>query len=82
RNCIGAIQNVGVIPEHRCKGLGRSLVLQALHGFRFSGMHHGVLEVTSENRIAVNLYESMGFEICEVLYRNSSTGEVVSELPE
>ena len=79
RGGIGAIQNVGVIREHRGQGLGKALILQALHGFRFSGMNYGFLEVTAGNRIAVNLYQSLGFQIIQVLHRDASTGETVSD---
>lgn len=79
RGGIGAIQNVGVVPEHRGNGLGRALILQALHGFRFSGMHYGFLEVTAGNRVAVNLYQSLGFEIIEVLHRDAATGAMVMD---
>src|SRR5271166_1665266 len=33
RNCMGAIQNLGVKPSHRGRGLGAALLVQALHGF-------------------------------------------------
>lgn len=74
---IGAIQNVGVVPEHRGQGLGRALVLQAIDGFAKSGMGCTALEVTAENAVAVSLYESLGFKVREVLYRNGETGELV-----
>lgn len=80
RGQVGAIQNVGVVPEHRGLGLGRALVQQALQGFRFSGLLYGFLEVTAENRPAVKLYESLGFEIIEELLRDLETGSPVSEL--
>jgi len=76
---IGAIQNVGVTPEHRGQGIGRALVIQALRGFLQCGMACSVLEVTAENEGAVRLYQSIGFEIVDVLFRDSATGETVSE---
>ena len=33
RGPIGAIQNLGVIPEYRGQGLGRALIRQAIEGF-------------------------------------------------
>lgn len=75
---IGAIQNVGVVPEHRGQGLGRALVLQAIDGFARNGMGCTALEVTAENAVAVSLYESLGFKVREVLYRNGETGAPVS----
>ncbi len=76
---IGSIQNVGVTPEHRGQGIGRALVIQALRGFLECGMACSVLEVTAENEGAVRLYRSIGFEVVDVLYRDSATGETVSE---
>jgi ribosomal protein S18 acetylase RimI-like enzyme len=76
---IGAIQNVGVTPEHRGLGIGRALVIQALRGFLQCGMACSVLEVTAENEGAVKLYKSIGFEVVEVLYRDSTTGETIAE---
>lgn len=74
---MGAIQNVGIIPEHRGLGLGRALVQQALQGFHFAGMGIAVLEVTADNEAAVRLYESLGFRTIQILYRDSATGEKI-----
>jgi GNAT superfamily N-acetyltransferase len=76
---MGSIQNVGVIPEHRGLGLGRALVLQALQGFIQVGMGITVLEVTADNVAAVELYQSIGFRTIQVLYRDSATGETLTE---
>ncbi len=74
----GAIQNVGVVPEHRGFGLGRAVLLKALHGFRRQGIRKATLEVTATNQSAVQLYLSMGFEISRVLYRRANVGSVVA----
>jgi GNAT superfamily N-acetyltransferase len=76
---IGAIQNVGVTPEHRGQGIGRALVVQALRGFIQCGMGCSILEVTAENEAAVRLYQSLGFDVIQVLYRDSGTGETVPD---
>lgn len=70
---IGAIQNVGVVPEYRGQGLGRALVLQALHGFRESGLSRAYLEVTADNMSAVQLYRSLGFRKAKTLYKAVSS---------
>lgn len=57
----GSIQNVGVIPAYRGKGLGEALVLRALHSFAAGGLRKGTLEVTAENSAAFRLYLRMGF---------------------
>ena len=66
----GAIQNVGIVPEHRGLGLGRALVQAALCGFRASGLTHISLEVTAANVTAVRLYQSLGFLVTKTLYRS------------
>lgn len=66
---LGAIQNVGVAPEHRGMGLGRALVIRALHGFRAAGLRRVYLEVTAENAPAVELYRSLGFVHCRTMYK-------------
>lgn len=71
---IGAIQNVGVTPEHRGQGIGRALVIQALRGFIECGMGRAVLEVTAANEAAVRLYLSLGFRTVETIYRDAITG--------
>lgn len=65
----GCIQNVGVTPEHRGTGLGRSLVLQSLHGFRRAGLRKVTLEVTADNEPAVDLYLGIGFRKTRTLYK-------------
>lgn len=66
----GAIQNVGIVSEHRGRGLGRALVQSALCGFRASGLTHVSLEVTAANLPAVRLYQSLGFLVTKTLYRS------------
>lgn len=66
----GAIQNVGIVPEHRGRGLGRALVQAALWGFHASGLTHISLEVTAANVPAVKLYQSLGFRVTKTLYRS------------
>ena len=75
---IGAIQNVGITPAHRGHGLGRLLVLKALDGFWRNSMTKASLEVTALNQVAVGLYQSLGFQVTRVLYRNAKGGKIVS----
>ncbi len=65
----GAIQNIGVVPEHRGLGLGRALLLQSLHGFRLRKVKRIWLEVTADNKPAVALYQSIGFVTTATSYR-------------
>ncbi|MEM9185548.1 MAG: N-acetyltransferase [Planctomycetota bacterium] len=65
----GGIQNVGVVAEHRGRGLGRALLCAALLGFRQAGLRRAYLEVTAENAGAVRLYQSAGFRRIKTLYK-------------
>jgi ribosomal protein S18 acetylase RimI-like enzyme len=69
RGALGAIQNVGIVAAYRGRGLGRALLLQALHGMYATGLGRGVLEVTATNDCAVNLYFRMGFRRTKVIYK-------------
>jgi ribosomal protein S18 acetylase RimI-like enzyme len=66
---LGAIQNLGVTPLHRGRGIGSALLLQALHGFRRCGLGRAFLEVTAQNDSAVQLYRRLGFRCRKTLYR-------------
>lgn len=68
----GAIMNIGVVPEHRGKGLGRIITTRALWGFREAGCRKAHLEVSAENELAVNLYSRIGFHKTRILYRLSN----------
>jgi GNAT superfamily N-acetyltransferase len=69
RSGLGAIQNLGVAPSHRGRGLGEALLLRALKGFRACGLGTGVLEVTARNDPAVRLYRRLGFRCRKILYK-------------
>lgn len=66
---VGNIQNLGVTPHHRGRGLGRGLLLRALAGFQLTGLRLASLEVTSQNVDAVRLYERIGFRRSRTLYK-------------
>lgn len=66
---FGSIQNVGVLPAWRGRGLGRRLVCRALMGFRAQGVPCAFLEVTAENALAVRLYRDIGFRRVKTLYK-------------
>src|SRR5262245_2383644 len=69
RTGVGAIQNLGVVPSFRGRGLGRALLLQALHGFSRAGLGKAILEVTAQNEAAVRLYRRVGFRCRKTVYR-------------
>jgi mycothiol synthase len=70
----GAIQNVGVIPSFRGKGVGRELIRRALQGFQSQGCRYVTLEVTVHNLGAIKLYESIGFQKSEIVFKVGSLG--------
>ncbi|MEN0110682.1 MAG: GNAT family N-acetyltransferase [Planctomycetota bacterium] len=73
----GAVQNIGVTPWARGRGVGRALVLAAIGGFREAGLRRVTLEVTATNSVAVALYESLGFRRVRISYRSVATPEPV-----
>ncbi len=66
---FGAVQNVGVTPEHRGRGLGTCLLFRALAGFRQTGLMRAYLEVTAQNLGAVRLYQRLGFRTTKTVYK-------------
>jgi ribosomal protein S18 acetylase RimI-like enzyme len=69
RRGLGGIQNLGVVPLHRGRGLGSALLLRALEGFRQSGLAYVFLEVTAKNDAAVQLYHRLGFRRRKTIYK-------------
>lgn len=67
---VGAIQNVGVVPEFRGFGIGKALLVRSLHGFREAGLKRVTLTVTAKNRSALNLYQLCGFRTYHTTYRS------------
>jgi GNAT superfamily N-acetyltransferase len=65
----GAIQNIGVVPEARNRGIGRELIRRALLGFHASGCRCVTLEVTVHNLSAIDLYRSVGFQRIETVFK-------------
>lgn len=66
---VGGIQNIGITPPHRRRGVGSALILAALAGFQQAGLTRVYLEVTSQNEPAVRLYKRLGFERTKTLYK-------------
>ena len=73
---IGSIQNIGVDPEHRGKGLGSILVARAAEGFRRAGLLRMQLEVTTDNTAAIRLYERLGFIRRDTVYKAAEVAGV------
>lgn len=69
RSGLGSIQNLGILPGWRGRGLGEALLLQALHGFMQVGLGRAQLEVTAQNDAAIRLYRRLGFRRSKTLYK-------------
>jgi len=66
---MGAVQNLGIAPEHRNRGVGTVLLLRALEGFRRAGLERVRLEVTADNLAAIRLYRRHGFTQVRTVFK-------------
>ena len=66
---LGAIQNLGIAPEHRNAGLGSLLLSQAFEGFRRAAVSRVHLEVTAQNVGAIRLYRRVGFTVVKTVFK-------------
>ena len=69
---VGAIQNVGILPEYRGRGLSKLLLYYCLWGYQQAGLKAAQLEVTQTNEVAINLYKKIGFQVTEVIEKAPS----------
>ena len=67
----GSIQNLGVSPEHRGRGLGTQLLMRSLQGFAEIDVKSVSLEVTAKNEGALQLYQRLGFDVVELVYKSA-----------
>jgi GNAT superfamily N-acetyltransferase len=72
-NGLGAVQNLGIVPAHRGRGLGSLLLHCALRGFREASLERVYLEVTAQNQGAVRLYQRLGFRKVRTVYKAVET---------
>jgi ribosomal protein S18 acetylase RimI-like enzyme len=61
RGPAGVLHDLVVDPEHRHRGVGRSLVNAALHFFKSRGTPRAVLSTAARNETAQRLFASVGF---------------------
>jgi len=59
---LGAIFGLGLLPEHRRKGYGMTLLLMAIEKLREENAKEIMLQVEADNSNALNLYKSCGFD--------------------
>lgn len=62
----GHITNVAIHPQHRKRGLGKTLVKGMISDAMHHQIKHMTLEVRKSNIAAITLYERMGFETAGV----------------
>lgn len=61
----GRISNIGVDPANRGQGYGRQMMLFALTQLKDAGCKQAKLRVHVDNKPALGLYRSLGFEMAE-----------------
>ncbi|MEM2760031.1 MAG: ribosomal protein S18-alanine N-acetyltransferase [Nitrososphaerales archaeon] len=59
----GHVVSVAVLPEHRCKGVGKALMQEGMTGMISRKVDEIYLEVRVSNEAAVKLYEELGFQV-------------------
>jgi ribosomal protein S18 acetylase RimI-like enzyme len=57
------IDNIYVLPSHRRRDIGSQLVERIFNQLKERGIRHVDLMVTTNNEAAIQLYQSLGFEI-------------------
>jgi len=60
-NRIGLLEPVGTHPDHRRRGLGKAVVLHAMHQMKAAGMTHATVANSNTNEASRALYAACGF---------------------
>ena len=68
---IGEIYITAVDPVYAGLGIGKALTITALNYLKYQGLKVAMLYVDFDNKAALNLYDSLGFELSskDILYR-------------
>ena len=68
---IGEIYITAVDPEYVGLGIGKALTITALNYLKYQGLTDAMLYVDFDNKVALNLYDSLGFKTSskDILYR-------------
>ena len=71
---IGEIYVTAVSTKYTGKGVGKALTITGLNYLKYQGLNSAMLYVDEDNKIAVNLYKSLGFVESgkDVLYKLKS----------
>lgn len=66
----GWVEGIGTVPEWRGRGLGKSLLLHALHSFKSAGIEMMLADVDAQGPSpATRLFESAGFTVRDRMYQ-------------
>ncbi len=60
---VGRIDDLYVLPEFRGRRIGKKLVTECLKKMKGAGIDTVSLTVLAENKVAVKLYQKLGFKI-------------------
>ena len=71
----GHVVSIAVLPEHRSKGIGTSLLIEAMNAMLEYGVKECFLEVRVSNTEAINLYNKLGFNIVKTMRGYYADGE-------
>jgi ribosomal-protein-alanine N-acetyltransferase len=77
----GHVVSIAVLPEYRKRGIGTSLMCQAMKEMRNYGMKECYLEVRVSNQIAKKLYRKIGFKEVKTIqgyYRDREAANVMA----
>lgn len=79
----GWIGGVGVVPEHRGKGIGRMMMQEIINVAKEDGLEAVELEVIDTNTPAYNLYLSLGFKTLRrlLILAQNEVPPLVEEIP-
>ncbi len=68
---IGEIYITAVDPAYAGLGIGKALTITALNYLNYQGLTDAMLYVDFDNKVALNLYDSLGFKLSskDILYR-------------
>jgi len=71
----GHVVSIAVMPEHRGKGIGYTLMKEAMKNMEKYNAKECFLEVRVSNQPAINLYKKLGFQIVKVITHYYMDGE-------
>jgi mycothiol synthase len=70
---IGEIYVLAVDPAYKGKGIGKDLTITGLNYLKYQGLSSAMLYVGVENKLALGLYESLGFthHSSDIVYKST-----------